>query len=122
MTLRIILGVIIGGILGCIATGAVVALVAGGDFVGFVTTWGKYGVSIAIAIGLPFIFMSMERGMAIVAGFVWGDVIAALVTKLIYAAPAPWGAVMGFNAVYAIVAVLVYAAIARPHRRRIAAV
>ena len=116
MAARIILGVIIGGILGCIATGAVVALIASGDFMGFITTWGKYGVSIAIAILLPVIFMATGRLSAIILGIIALDLVAAAVTMWVYNGPG-WGPVLGFNAVYAVVATVVYAGIAGSHRR-----
>ena len=116
MAVRIILGVIIGGILGCIATGAAVALIAGGDFVGFITTWGKHGVSIAIAILLPIIFSATGRLSATILGIIALDLVAAAVTVWIYGAPA-WAPVLAFNAVYAVVATVVYAGIAGSHRR-----
>lgn len=116
MAARIILGVIIGGILGCIATGAAVALIGGGDFVGFITTWGKYGVSIAIAILLPLIFSATGRLSAMVLGIIALDLVAAAVTMWVYDGPG-WATVLGFNAVYAVVATVVYAGIAGSHRR-----
>ncbi|MDY8110530.1 hypothetical protein U0C82_15415 [Fulvimarina sp. 2208YS6-2-32] len=113
MTLRIILGIVLGGILGCIATGAAVALIAGGDFAAFVTDPGKHGVSIAIAVVLPAFFLSMSMGWAILVGIVWCDVVAAVLTKFVFGgADAPWSMLLGFNLVYAVVAVLVFAALA----------
>ena len=116
MAARIILGVIIGGILGCIATGAAVALIGGGDFVGFITTWGKYGVSIAIAILLPIIFSATGRLSATILGIIALDLVAAAVTIWFFDGPA-WGPVLAFNAVYAVVATVVYSGIAGSHRR-----
>ncbi|MEN3791681.1 hypothetical protein [Fulvimarina sp. MAC3] len=113
MTSRIILGIILGGILGCIATGAAVAFLAGGDFSAFVTNLGKYGVSIAIAVVLPVFFVSMSMGWAVLVGIVWCDVVAAVLTKFVFGgAEAPWSMLLGFNLVYAVVAVLIFAALA----------
>lgn len=116
MAARIILGVIIGGILGCIATGAGVALFGGGDFVGFITAWGKYGVSIAIAILLPVIFLATGRLSAMILGIIALDLVASAVTMWVFDGP-DWSVLLGFNAIYAVVATIVYAVIAGPHRR-----
>ncbi|RFC66305.1 hypothetical protein DYI37_02315 [Fulvimarina endophytica] len=113
MAFRIILGIIVGGILGCIATGFAVSWIAGGDLTAFLTTPGKYGVSIAIAVLLPVFFTSLPMGTAIIVGILWCDIAAAVLTKFVFGGgAAPWVAVLGFNLVYAVVATLVFAAFA----------
>ncbi|EAU42233.1 hypothetical protein FP2506_05326 [Fulvimarina pelagi HTCC2506] len=70
-------------------------------------------MSIAIALLLPAFFASMSIGWAIFVGIIWCDVVAAVLTKFVFGgADAPWSMLLGFNLVYAVVAVLVFAAFA----------
>ncbi len=116
-TSRTLIAVVVAGIAGTIANAVVVALLFGAPLLPLIFSFGRLAVAILVALLLPPLFAGMGRGAAAAAGFVALTIIPSILAKTVFAAGAPWGVVLGVNAVYAAVAVIVYVAMARPASR-----
>ena len=112
--IRLVLAVVIGGIAGTIANSIVVAALTPNAFVPLAISPGRNAVAIIVAALLPVIYASLSGITAAVVAIVALTMIPSLLAKLVFGVGAPWLWVLGFNAVYAIVAWGAYLVIARP--------
>ena len=113
-TSRTLIAVVAAGIAGTIANAVVVALLFGLPVVPLILSFGRNAVAILVALLLPPLFARLGRGAAMAVGFVALAVIPSILAKTVFGSGAPWGTVLGVNAVYAAVAVVVYLLLARP--------
>ena len=108
ITTRAIVFAAIGGILGCIANSIAITAVAGAPLLPLIFSAGRMFFSILFAMALIPIFSSLSGAAAWATGFVVLNALASLSAKLVFGAGAPWGLVLFFNGIYAVVAVVVY--------------
>jgi hypothetical protein len=111
--LRRIVAVIVAGVAGTIANSVVVAALTPNAFVPLAVSPGRNAVAIAVAVLLPVIYAATSGVAAAVIALVALTVIPSILAKLVFGIGAPWHFVLGVNAVYAIAAWAVYAAIMR---------
>ncbi len=106
--LREIIAVVAAGIAGTVANGVAVALVVAPARIDLLLVPGRYGVAILVAAALPFLFRRLNGAAAWISALVTLTVVPSLLAKLVFGAGAPWGLVLGLNAVYAVVAIAIY--------------
>jgi hypothetical protein len=111
--LRRIVAVIVAGVAGTIANSVVVAALTPNAFVPLAVSPSRNAVAIAVAVLLPVIYAATSGVAAAVIALVALTVIPSILAKLVFGIGAPWHFVLGVNAVYAIAAWAVYAAIMR---------
>ena len=111
--LRRIVAVILAGVAGTIANSVVVAALTPNPFVPLAVSPGRNAVAIAVAVLLPVIHAVTSGVAAAVLALVALTVIPSILAKLVFGVAAPWSFVLGVNAVYAIAAWALYAAIMR---------
>jgi hypothetical protein len=109
---RLIVAIVVAGVAGTIANSVVVALLTPNPFVPLAISPGRNAVAIAVAVLLPVIYALTSGGAAAALALVATTVIPSLLAKLVFGAGAPWGFVLGVNAVYALAAWAVYRVIA----------
>jgi hypothetical protein len=109
---RLIVAIVVAGVAGTIANSVVVALLTPIPFVPLAISPGRNAVAIAVAVLLPVIYALTSGGAAAALALVATTVIPSLLAKLVFGAGAPWGFVLGVNAVYALAAWAVYRVIA----------
>lgn len=108
-----ILAVIVAGVAGTLTNSAVVAALTPNAFGPLATSPGRLGVAVAVAVLLPAIYALTTGAGAAVIAIVALTVIPSLLAKLVFGIGAPWGFVLGVNAVYAVTAWAVYLGIGR---------
>ena len=109
---RVLLAVVVAGIAGTIANSAVVAAFTPNEFVPLAISPGRNAVAILVALLVPLIYAGITGATAAILAIVALTVIPSVLAKLVFGVGAPWLLVLGFNAVYAIVAWAVHLAIA----------
>ena len=107
------LAVVVAGMVGTVANSVVVAALTPNAFLPLALSPGRNAVAILVAALLPVIYLTMSGGAAAALAIVALTVIPSLLAKLVFGIGAPWLWVLGFNAVYAVVAWAIYLAIAR---------
>lgn len=108
-----ILAVIVAGVAGTLTNSAVVAALTPNAFGALATSPGRLGVAVAVAVLLPAIYALTSGAGAAVIAIVALTVVPSLLAKLVFGIGAPWGFVLGVNAVYAVTAWAVYLGIGR---------
>jgi hypothetical protein len=109
---RLIVAIVVAGVAGTLANSVIVALLTPNPFVPLAISPGRNAVAIAVAVLLPVIYAVTSGGAAAAIALVAMTVVPSLLAKLVFGAGAPWGLVLGVNAVYALAAWAVYRAIA----------
>ncbi|MDA8870934.1 hypothetical protein N9H93_06145, partial [Rhizobiaceae bacterium] len=106
-----ILGVVVGGVAGTLVNSVAVSLLAGVPYVELVTSWGKYVVAIATAATFIWFYAKTPHTVAAILSLVTGILIPSVLAKGVFGAAAGWGVVFFLNAIFAVVALLVYRSI-----------
>ncbi|TMM51247.1 hypothetical protein [Sulfitobacter sabulilitoris] len=112
-TIRNIVAAVIAGVVGTIANSLVVSGLTGAPLWGLILSFGREAVAIAVALLLIPIFLRMRRWQPWVVGIAVLTVVPSLLAKTVFGVAAPWGVVLGVNAVYAVAATVVFALIVR---------
>ena len=112
--MRTLLAIIIAGIVGSLATFVAVNLLAGIPLEASLTRWGAYIVAILVVATFPFIYAAMNPVPAGLVCLIVGTVVPAVLANTVFLEgdPTPWLPLLGFNAVFALVALVVYNLIA----------
>ena len=110
---RAIIAVIVAGIAGTIANSFAITALAGAAVLPLIFSLGRNLVAIIVAFLLPLIYARMTGFTAHIVSFLALTIIPSILAKTVFAAAAPWGIVLGVNAVYAVVAIIVYVLIVR---------
>lgn len=115
MVARIVIAVIVAGIAGTLANSALVAALTPNEFAPPAASPGRN----AVAVLLPLLFATLPRLPAAAASLAALAVVPSILAKTVFGIGAPWGFVLGVNAVYALGALIVYTAIVRPTNRSV---
>ncbi len=107
-TTRNVLFAALAGIAGCIANSIAITAVTGAPLLSLIFSPGREFFSVVFAMALIPIFARMSGVAAWATGFVVLEALSTLSAKLVFGAAAPWGLVLFFNGIYAIVAIIVY--------------
>ncbi|MCG8547316.1 MAG: hypothetical protein MJE12_24220 [Alphaproteobacteria bacterium] len=112
--MRSIVAAVAAGIAGTVVNAFAVAAVVSTDKLSLALVPGRYAIGIALCLVLPLLHsvLSVRAFYAFAAAFL--TLGASLLAKFVFLATAPWGAVLGFNLVYALAAIVVFRAIAGP--------
>ena len=112
-TLRKIAAIVAAGIAGTLVNSAAAAAVLGGDkFLPFALSPGRHVVAIAVAALIPVSFVVFDGAAALAMAGVFLTVVPSVLAKLVFGSGAPWALVFALNAVYAVVAIVVYRLVA----------
>ena len=114
---RTVIAAVLAGIAGTIANSIAITAVMGAPVMPLIFSFGREIVAILVAMLLIPIFARMVGASAWITAFLALTIIPSILAKLVFAAAAPWSAVLMLNAVYAIVAIIVYVIVTR---RRVA--
>ncbi|MCP1198974.1 hypothetical protein [Notoacmeibacter sp. MSK16QG-6] len=108
-----IIAVIGGGVLGAIATNLLVSIFTDGAALqDLMLMWGRYVVAIAVTAIYPFIYKALPTSIAAILSLLVGIVVPSILARLFFgASDMSWGVLFAFNAVFAIVSLMVYRAI-----------
>jgi hypothetical protein len=112
-----IVAVVLAGVAGTVANALAAAIVVSPASIRLALVPGRYAVAVVVAGTLPFIFSLARQPISPMLGLVVLIVVPSLLAKLVFSAPAPWSIVLLLNAVYALVALAVYALAAGKMRR-----
>ena len=112
--MRTLIAIILAGILGSLAVFVSANLLAGAPFVVLATQWGAYIVAILIVATFPFIYAAMNPAPAGVVCLLLATIVPTVLAMTVFASgdPTPFLVGLGFNAIFAIVALIVYNVIA----------
>ena len=107
-----IIAVIAGGVLGAIAVNVVVALFNDVSLQELMLSWGRYVVAIAVTVTFPFLYRTFGTSLGAIISLLVGILVPSILAKLFFSTGDPaWTVLFVFNAVFAIVALMVYRAI-----------
>ena len=106
------LGIVLGGVAGCLAVWAVLYVLAKVPFSAIGGSPGKQLWSVLFMIPVPLILALAAGAAGWVIAIVWLAVAPSAATKYYFGPKtAKWGKTIGFNAIYAVVALVVYWAV-----------
>ena len=111
--LKTIVAVVVAGIVGTIANSAAITAAFGAPFVPLAISPGRNLVAILVAALLPLIYGRLTGAAAHLVALLALTVIPSVLAKTVFAAQAPWLAVLLLNGVYALAAIVVYLLITR---------
>jgi len=109
--LKIFIAVIIAGIAGTVANAVAASIVVAPEKINFLYVPNRYFIAIAIAGLLPLLYTAIGGLGGWALSLIALTIIPSLIAKLVLGAGAPWGLVLGLNAIYALTAVAIYRAI-----------
>ncbi len=110
---RTIIAAVLAGIAGTIANSIAITAVMGAPLMPLILSFGREAVAILVALLLIPIFARMAGPTAWITSFLTLTILPSVLAKLVFGAGAAWGAVLMLNAVYAIVAIIVYLLVVR---------
>lgn len=112
--MRTLLAILLAAIVGSLATFVSANLLAGVPLDASLTRWGAYVVAILTVATFPFIYAAMNPAPAGVVCLIVATLVPTVLAQTVFASgdPQPWLVVLGFNAIFAIVALIVYNIIA----------
>lgn len=103
------LGIVLGGVVGCLGLWAVLYALAKVPFAALGGNPGKQLWSVLFMIPVPLILTLVAGAAGWVVALVWLAVAPSAATKYYFGPKtAKWGKTIGFNAIYAAIALLVY--------------
>lgn len=117
--IRVGIAVLVAGVVGTLANSAIVAALTANEFVPLAVSAGRNAVAVAVALLLPALFAIMPRIWAALTGILLLDLVPSLLAKTVFGVGAPWGFVLGVNAIYACAALLTYVAMIQPAKRAV---
>ena len=109
----LVIPVLVAGVAGTIVNAIAAAIVVAPASIRLALVPGRY----AVAALLPLIFSSLQQPISTVLGLVVLTIVPSLLAKLVFSVRSPWSIVLLLNAVYALVALVVYAITAGQMRR-----
>lgn len=112
--MRTLLAIIFAGIVGSLAVFVSADLLAGAPLASLVTQWGAYIVAILVVATFPFIYAAMNPAPAGIVCLLVATIVPTVLAATVFATPGgpPFVVGLGFNAIFAIVALIVYNVIA----------
>ena len=112
--MRTFIAVIIAGIIGSIATYVSVNLLTGAPLGDLVTQWGGYIVAILVCATFPFIYAALNPAPARFVCLLVAIIVPTVLAITVFAGdnPPTLFAALGFNAIFGLVALIVYNVIA----------
>lgn len=103
------LGIVAGGVLGCLGLWAVLYALAKVPFSALGGKPGKQLWSVLFMIPVPLILALVAGAAGWIVALVWLAVAPSAATKFYFGPKtAKWGKTIGFNAIYAVIALVVY--------------
>ncbi|RLQ89249.1 hypothetical protein [Notoacmeibacter ruber] len=107
-----IVAVIAGGVLGAIATNLLVSVFTDGAALqDLMLMWGRYVVAILVTAIYPFLYKTLPTSIAAILSLLVGVLVPSVLSRLFFGGDASWGVLFAFNAVFAVVSLMVYRAI-----------
>src|SRR5215469_14985603 len=113
----LVIPVLVAGVAGTIVNAIAAAIVIAPASIRLALVRGRNAVAIAVVGLLPLIFLFVQQPISTVLGLVVLTIVPSLLAKLVFSVRSPWSIVLLLNAVYALVALVVYAITAGQMRR-----
>ena len=110
---RTIIAAVLAGIAGTIANSIAITAAMGAPLMPLIFSFGREAVAILVALLLIPIFARLSGASAWICSFLTLTILPSVLAKLVFDAGSSWSAVLMLNAVYAIVAILVYVLVVR---------
>jgi hypothetical protein len=114
---RTILAAVLGGISGTIANSIAITLAIGAPLLPLIFSFGREAVAILVALLLIPIFTRLSGTTAWLVALVVLTLVPSILAKVVFGATVPLIMVLAFNAIYALVATVVYVLVTRQSAR-----
>ena len=112
-SIRNLIAVVLAGVAGTIANSIAVSALMEAPLIGLILSPGREAVAILVALLLIPIFARMRRWQPWIVGILTLTVVPSVLAKTVFAVTAPWLLVLGVNAIYAVVATVVFTLVVR---------
>lgn len=106
-------GIAAGAVGGVLLQGAAITTIIGAPYFALITTWGRYGVAIALVALFCVFYKTMSRALAFCASIVCGTAIPTILAKFVFGGGSSWLSVLGFNLLFSAIALVIFLRIAK---------